>query len=215
MLDIFILYFAILSFMGYIYECIAMVLWTGKWDNRGFLFGPIIPIYGFCAVLGTLLFEYVYITYNPLTVFLISMFGSAVVEFVVHYFLEKKFNAIWWDYSKSPFNIQGRICLPASIGFGIAGLIIVYIINPFVFNLIFSIPEWLVDLLAVIFVIIFTVDLTLTLNVLSKLVDKTQDIYKNINKYLDYRLSAITGKSEGVGKYFYAFVDKVEKRIKK
>lgn len=215
MLDIFILYFAILSFMGYIYECIAMVLWTGKWDNRGFLFGPIIPIYGFCAVLGTLLFEYVYITYNPLTVFLISMFGSAVVEFVVHYFLEKKFNAIWWDYSKSPFNIQGRICLPASIGFGIAGLIIVYIINPFVFNLIFSIPEWLVDLLAVIFVIIFTVDLTLTLSVLSKLVDKTQDIYKNINKYLDYRLSAITGKSEGVGKYFYAFVDKVEKRIKK
>lgn len=215
MLDIFILYFAILSFMGYIYECIVMVLWTGKWDNRGFLFGPIIPIYGFCAVLGTLLFEYVYITYNPLTVFLISMFGSAVVEFVVHYFLEKKFNAIWWDYSKSPFNIQGRICLPASIGFGIAGLIIVYFINPFVFNLIFSIPEWLVDLLAVIFVIIFTIDLTLTLSVLSKLVDKTQDIYKNINKYLDYRLSAITGKSEGVGKYFYAFVDKVEKRIKK
>lgn len=215
MLDIFILYFAILSFMGYIYECIAMVLWTGKWDNRGFLFGPIIPIYGFCAVLGTLLFEYVYLTYNPLTVFLISMFGSAVVEFVVHYFLEKKFNAIWWDYSKSPFNIQGRICLPASIGFGIAGLIIVYIINPFVFNLIFSIPEWLVDLLSVIFVIIFTIDLTLTLSVLSKLVDKTQDIYKNINKYLDYRLSAITGKSEGVGKYFYAFVDKVEKRIKK
>ncbi|MBQ5553980.1 MAG: putative ABC transporter permease, partial [Erysipelotrichaceae bacterium] len=93
MVSLYMIYFSLLSVVGYFYECIAMTFWAGKWDNRGFLFGPAIPIYGTGALLGTLLFTYIYTDYTPLTVFLVSMAASAVLEYVVHYVLEKIFHA--------------------------------------------------------------------------------------------------------------------------
>ena len=93
MLSRYNIYFIILSFAGYIYECLAMVLWTGKWDNRGFLFGPVIPIYGVGALFGSILFSVYMPEHTPLQVFLIGMFASAILEYVVHYALEKMFNA--------------------------------------------------------------------------------------------------------------------------
>ena len=158
------IYFSIFSVIGYFYESLAMTIWAGKWDNRGFLYGPAIPIYGLGALLGTLLFEYLYPDYTPTSVFFISMAASAILEYVVHYLLEQIFHAYWWDYSKSPFNINGRICLPASIGFGIAGLVVVYVINPAVLPVINELKETTADLIALICTIIFTADLTLTLS---------------------------------------------------
>ena len=97
--------------------------------------------------------------------FLIAVVFSAVVEYLVHYYLEKAFHAYWWDYSKSPLNINGRICLPASLGFGLAGLVIMYLINPYLLPVIEKIPQLLRDIISLIMVFIFTADLVRELTV--------------------------------------------------
>ena len=215
MISRYVIYFSLMSVIGYVYECLAMILWTGKWDNRGFLFGPAIPIYGGCALAGTILFEHFYTSYTPLYVFLISVFASAAVEYVVHYELEKIFHAYWWDYSKSPFNINGRICLPASIGFGIAGLIVVYVINPAVLPLIFELKDTTTDIISLICTIIFTADLTLTLSVLSSFTTMVENMDNYINDHMDVLIGNITNESKGIGKHFYSAVDKIEEKKKR
>ena len=215
MIDDYIIYFLVLSFVGYIYECIAMIIWTGKWDNRGFLFGPIIPIYGAGALIGTIIFTNLLPDYSPLSVFLIGMFGSAVLEFVVHYYLEKIFHAYWWDYSPAPFNIQGRICLFASIGFGIAALIIVYVINPVVIPIISGIDPLIKHILALIIVVLVTVDTTLTVVTLSHFVDRINNAEQVINEHMDLLVGHVLDESKGLNNKFYSAVDKVEEAKKK
>ena len=65
-------------------------------------------------------------------IFIICVIGSAIAEFATRWVLEKRFNARWWDYSNMPLNIQGRICVPVSICFGLAGVLIVRLLIPFV-----------------------------------------------------------------------------------
>ena len=107
--------FFIYSFMGWIYESIFCTIKEKKWCNRGFLYGPIIPIYGFGAVIISI-FVNVSVDNHVTTpwwkVFLVSMVGSAILEYVTSWALEKIFHARWWDYSNMPLNILGQICLP-------------------------------------------------------------------------------------------------------
>ena len=215
MVSTYVIYFILMSVLGYFYECLAMILWTGKWDNRGFLYGPVIPIYGGCALFGTLFLTYVYTDHTPLSVFLIAVFFSAIVEYLVHYLLEKFFNAYWWDYSKSPLNINGRICLPASIGFGIAGIIIVYVINPYLLPLIEVIPQIPRDIISIILVMLFTADFTLTICVLSTFIARVENLENNINEHMDVLVGNVTDESKGLNTYFYNAVDKIESGGKK
>ena len=122
------IYFVITAGIGYVYECLAMTLWSGRWDNRGFLFGPIIPIYGVGCVIG-LVFGGVIESYTMLQVFLAGFLASTILEFPTSYIMEKVFHERWWDYSKAPLNIQGRVSLLSSLGFGIAAVVIVYAVN--------------------------------------------------------------------------------------
>ena len=214
MVDRYLIYFFILSFIGYIYECTAMIIWTGKWENRGFLFGPIIPIYGVGATLGTILFTNFIKDYTMFRVFLISMFASALLEYVVHYALEKAFNAYWWDYSKSPFNINGRICLPASIGFGIAGIIIIYVINPFLLPIIMNLNENLVQVLALFLTVLFSADITITISTLSSFMDKIISINRYIDEQMGEIVGNITDESKGINTRFYDAVDKIEEKTR-
>ena len=192
-----------------------MIIWTGKWENRGFLFGPVIPIYGFGALVGTIVFDKLLVTYSPLQVFLIGMFASAILEYVVHYTLEKLFNAYWWDYSKSPLNINGRICLPASIGFGLAALIIVYVINPFLIPIINGIGDVYADIISLIICVLFTVDFTLTISVLSGLQDRIIAVDDLINNHMDEIVGNVTDETKGIGQKFYNAVDRLEEGRKR
>ena len=214
MISRYFIYFIIMSFVGYIYECIAMVIWTGKWDNRGFLYGPIIPIYGSASLFGTILFDQVIKDYSPLTVFLVSVFASAILEYVVHYTLEKIFHAYWWDYSKSPLNINGRICLPASLGFGLAGLIIIYLINPVLIRFINSINDLLAQFISLLFAFLFGADLTMTISVLSNFEKRVLSIDKYINEHMESLIGNITDESKGINTRFYSTVDKIEEKRK-
>ncbi|MBO7676011.1 MAG: putative ABC transporter permease [Erysipelotrichaceae bacterium] len=210
MINLYIVYFFLLSFLGYIYECLAMVLWTGKWDNRGFLFGPIIPIYGTCALGGTLFLTYVYKNYTPLSIFLLSVLVSAIVEYVVHYALEKMFHAYWWDYSKAPLNINGRISLLTSLGFGVAGLVVVYVINPYVLSLLSKIPAVAMQIMALVFVALFSADLTLTISVLSSFINRVQRLDDYINQTMDDFVNNHMNDSLRLNDKFFGAMDRIE-----
>ena len=70
-------------------------------------------------------------TFTWWQIFLVAFLGSIVLEYGTSWALEKLFHAYWWDYSSMPLNINGRVCFPYSVGFGVAGLIVVYFIAPF------------------------------------------------------------------------------------
>ena len=177
--------FMIYSFLGWVYETIYCTVKSGKWENRGFLFGPACPIYGTGAIAISVVMGLTAqnnIQLSTWQIYLISVVGSAVLEFVTSWALEKKFHALWWDYSRLPFNIQGRISLFTSLGFGIAGLLIVYYIAPATEEMMDAVPPIMTEFLSLLLLFIFSADLTLTVVALyhfERVVARVEDSFNN------------------------------------
>ena len=149
-----IFYFS--SFIGYLLEVFWYYLGSRKFVNRGFLCGPVIPIYGFGALL--ILFCLLRYYEDPVVVFVFGVIITSALEYFTSFLLEKIFHNKWWDYSSRKYNINGRICLQNSFAFGILSLLIIYAVTPgfyFLFSL-FSFGFWRV--LAIIFTVIFVLD---------------------------------------------------------
>ncbi len=120
--------FMLFSLFGYIAEMTMCIIVDRKITNRGFLCGPIIPIYGVGSLFLTVLLEP--FKENPLIIFFFGIIITTVLEYITSYLLEKIFHNRWWDYSQNKFNINGRICLLNSSLFGIGSLVIIYLANP-------------------------------------------------------------------------------------
>lgn len=209
-LNRYIIYFIILSFCGYVYEIIAMSIWSGKWENRGFLFGPVIPIYGVGATLGTILFTNLLPNPRPITVFLIGAIASFVLEYPTHYILEKKFHRKWWDYTNAPLNINGRVCLPATIGFGVGAIVIINIFNPFIIPILERMSDSLANGLALLFAVTFTWDLATTIAYISDFEDRVAHLVDDvIDEHIEDILDNILDEDKAVKDVFYSAVDKV------
>ncbi len=122
----YVAWFGLFSILGWVYECAYCAIRTKRWDNRGFLFGPVCPIYGF-GVSALLIVAQALASSGATSanaawwqVLLCASAGSAVLEYTTSYVLEKCFHARWWDYSNVPLNLNGRICLPFALCFGAA-----------------------------------------------------------------------------------------------
>ena len=123
-------YFFIYSFIGWIIETIYAMFVHGYFVKRGFLFGPICPIYGFGSVLLLMSTKKVY--KKPLLKFLIATIAFILFEYMVSFALEMLFGLRWWDYSKDFLNIQGRVSLLYSIFWGVMGLILLEKLHPYI-----------------------------------------------------------------------------------
>lgn len=161
--------FIIYGLLGWIYETTYCTITNGQWKNRGFLFGPVCPIYGTGAIAMSAVLYLVHsngVEMKPWQVFVISVIGSAILEFATSWILEKLFHAVWWDYSNLPFNLQGRISLFTSLGFGFGGLLVVYVIAPFVESQVNQFQPLMIELFSLILLSLLIADLTLTVTVL-------------------------------------------------
>ena len=108
-------------------------MFTPFWDGynkRGFLYGPICPIYGFGAIILITCLEN--IKTNKIGKFFISLIAFTAFEYVVSVVLESLFGLRWWDYTNEPFNFQGRISLAFSMAWGVIGVVFIEEIHPFV-----------------------------------------------------------------------------------
>lgn len=185
------LYFFIYSFIGWTLEVICKLIEKRKFINRGFLIGPICPIYGY-GVLGIVLLIGRN-TSDILAVFLKSILICSILEYMTSYLMEKLFHARWWDYSKKRFHINGRICLETMIPFGLLGCFVIYIIHPMVIHAINMIPDWLQYVLVSIFLIIYIIDNIISFHVMNKIkieikkqtIDNTEVIRKKILDWID------------------------------
>ena len=177
--------FMIYSFFGWIYETAFCTIKGGKWENRGFLNGPACPIYGTGAVAITMVMHMTAgkeITLNAWQIFIISVAGSAALEYVTSWTLEKLFHAAWWDYSNYPLNLHGRISLFTSIGFGLGGLLVACVIAPFTENLVNHLTPIATEFLALCLLFLFAVDLTLTVTALlhfDRIVHQMEDSFNH------------------------------------
>ena len=128
--DIWMLYFFAYGFVGWIWESCYVSWQKHKWVNSGFLNGPIIPVYGFSmtAVLAVVQ----PFAHNLILLYLLSALVVTVIEYVTGWGMEKLFHARWWDYSKVPLNLNGRVALPISAFWGLGVVFIVKVIHPFI-----------------------------------------------------------------------------------
>lgn len=181
----FYLIFFIYSFLGWFWEtfpCSAIEL--DKIHNRGFLLGPICPIYGLGASLS---FGVLKNFESSLEIFIYSAFLSCLIEYIIGYLLEKFFHKRWWDYSNYPFQIKRRVCLYGLLIFGLANILIVKKLTPILlFSLSLS-SERILDLLVISFGSLFAIDLILTLNHLTHGSNALNKVYEVIDDNLsDY-----------------------------
>lgn len=123
-----IISFLAYGFLGWILEGVVMLIEKHRLINRGFLTGPVLPIYGFGAVAILLLTAPV--RSQPWLVFVVGVVAASVIEFIGHLGLEKLLGLVLWDYTGRFANIQGRVCLTNALGFGVAGLFVVYVADP-------------------------------------------------------------------------------------
>jgi uncharacterized membrane protein len=122
------IYFFIYAFIGWCLEVSYSALETGKWSNRGFLNGPLCPIYGVGVVVILILLLPIS-DYGPL-LFAGGVILCSLIELVTGFVMEKVFHQRWWDYSTEPFNIGGYICLKFSLYWGLGVIFVVKLVHP-------------------------------------------------------------------------------------
>lgn len=161
------LIFILFSFIGWISEVIYVgVTSAHKFVNRGFLHGPLCPVYGFGGVVILMLPPSLYATWIPL--FFASMILCTIVEYFVSWLMEKLFHTRWWDYSHYKIQLNGRICLLNSILFGFLGVVVIHFVYPLMIDLLDSLGQKVINVSGVIILAVLSVDIFFTVR---KLVD--------------------------------------------
>ncbi len=184
-----LLFFAVYCFFGWIFESTYVSLKKLKFTNRGFLYGPFLPIYGSGAIM--LLFATLPVRDSYILTFLFGMVAATLLEYVTGVIMEAVFKVRYWDYSNQPLNFQGQICLGSSLAWGVMGVLLVNVIHKPVEHLILSLPGNLTQLLAFLFVIVFAADFTLSVrealdirSLVAKALRENEDLQK-IQKRID------------------------------
>lgn len=153
-------YFIFYGFIGWIYESTYISIKNKNLVNRGFLSGPIIPIYGIGATIIYLFISPV--KENSFLVFFGGMLFATALEYVVSYVMELIFHIKWWDYSEFKYNVKGRICLPASMLWGVLSILMIKVLQPFALYLIRFVPEKVGDIIAYTLLILIIGDTIIT-----------------------------------------------------
>lgn len=190
LIDLF-LYFIFYSFCGWVMETCYCSICERRLVPRGFLYGPICPIYGTGVLLMILFF-------TPLKSHMALFYVTAVVvmsawEYFVAWLLETTTHVKYWDYSQFRFNLKGRICLWVALMWGVLSYVVIFWIHPPVEGLFETLQPWLKYALGGVLLAVLVVDATLTIRHLA-LVSKLVVTVTKAGEELQLQLSL--GKAE-------------------
>ena len=180
------LYFFIYSFCGWLMETVLCSIREHRFINRGFLNGPLCPIYG-CGILLILTFLLPVRDSIPRAeaavpvIFLAGAVLASAVEYFTSWAMEKLFHARWWDYSKHRFNLNGRICLSISAAWGLLATVFVYQIQPHFESLIawlYRLSSWLPPIMAAVLLAALAVDTVISARIARTLGNKLEQLDK-------------------------------------
>ncbi|MDY4660595.1 putative ABC transporter permease [Pseudoflavonifractor capillosus] len=199
-------YFFLYAFLGWCCEVCFAAGKSGKFVNRGFLNGPLCPIYGFGVVLVVGLLTPV--KDNVFLLFLCSVLLTTALEWLTGFVLEKAFHQKWWDYSRMPFNLNGYVCLLFSLMWGLACLLIMDVIHPMVAGFVAAIPHTLGVVLLAVFTVLALADLAATvatvvglnkrLRQLEELAAKIHEVSDSLGERLADTTLAVSEKGEAL-----------------
>ena len=150
------LLFFFYCFCGWVWESCYVSAKQRHWVNRGFLHGPLLPIYGSGAII--ILFATLPVADNFWLVYFLGMLAATALEYVVGAVMEQLFKVRYWDYTKQPFNLHGYICLTSSIAWGFFSDLLIYVIHPPIDKLLHKLPALLVNPLAAVIAVLFIMD---------------------------------------------------------
>ncbi|MGI6012736.1 MAG: putative ABC transporter permease [Oscillospiraceae bacterium] len=193
--DLLLLFF-IYAFCGWCCEVIYAVLRSGKFVNRGFLNGPVCPIYGFGVV--TVIVLLTPLQEHLIALFLGSMLLTTVLEFLTGLVLERLFHLKWWDYSENRFNIKGYVCLEFSLIWGFAATFVMRIVHPIIYDLCNRLPDKVVLACLILFGLTLVVDLIATIAAI-----------RNFNR----RLHLLTALAEEINEFSDRLGDSISSRV--
>ena len=122
-----VLFFFFYSFVGWIWESCYVSVRKRRWVNRGFMHGPMLPIYGSGAL--AVLVSTIGVRENMALTFLLGMTAVTILEYVTGAVMERLFHVRYWDYSGQPFNLHGYISLASSLCWGCFSVLLVRVIH--------------------------------------------------------------------------------------
>lgn len=197
------LIFIFYSVAGWIIEVLLNLANQRKLINRGFLIGPLCPIYGVGSLLLSLLCSR---SDGVLEIICVSMVGGALLEYLTSWWMEVAFHVRWWDYTKEPFNLNGRICVGSVICFGIAGVLILKVANPFLLSLIGLLSPLACEIIAAILLVLVLTDIGISLYLILAYKVTVDTAKRDATEEISERIREILGdKSRLKQRHYKAF----------
>lgn len=171
----------IYSFMGWLYESALCSMTEKKLVNRGFLNGPVCPVYGCGAVIVIIFLSPIK---NPSALFFGGMILTCSIEYITSWLLEKIFHARWWDYSEHRFNINGRVCVLGAVIFGIFSVVLLEWLHPYIQRITFKISKPIIIGLVLMFLCVGVGDCIITVIHILRLNGKLAEIQVAMNAFV-------------------------------
>ena len=206
------LFFYFYCFCGWVWESCYVSILKRHWVNRGFLHGPLLPIYGFGAI--TVLIATMPVRDNVVLVYVMGMIGATILEYFTGALMESLFHVRYWDYSNHRFNLNGHICLACSIGWGFFSIAMVYLVQEPVAGVLLQIPEQYVEDIVGIITVVAAGDTMLSVREALHLKELLKDMTQNsqelqrLQKRMDVILAVLGDDTEKIRDRVSAGIEK-------
>lgn len=161
------LYFVIYAFLGWILETVYCSVRERRFVARGFLYGPVCPIYGVGVLM--MLCWFAPFTGQPLLFYVIATVCMSAWEYLVAWILETTTHIKYWDYSDRKFNLHGRICLSISLTWGVLAYLVIFWIHPVVAGLVERLSTFTICVADVVLLVLLVSDAAATIRELALL----------------------------------------------
>lgn len=197
------------SVIGWAYESTVCSIDEKKLINRGFLNGPLCPVYG-CGALVVIFF----LNDKTEDIFILFLSGAILtctVEYLTSYILEKLFNARWWDYSDKKFNLNGRICLLGAVVFGILTVLVIKFIHPFIYGIISKLSNSALYIISAVVFVVLVSDIVITVYHIMLLNGRIAEIQKKIADYKEEQKLLEEKARKTFSQWLEAHYDPIEK----
>ena len=178
-----VLFFFIYSFIGWVWESCYVSVRKRRWVNRGFMHGPMLPLYGSGAIV--VLVSTIGVRENVALIFLLGMMAATVLEYFTGAAMERLFHVRYWDYSNQKLNLHGYICVTSSLCWGFFSVLLVRVVHVPVETAVLRIPLTVSEGAALVLSVAAAVDLTQSFNeamdlkrILSQLEESREQIRK-------------------------------------
>ncbi|MEG0764743.1 MAG: hypothetical protein RR403_01745 [Pseudoflavonifractor sp.] len=234
-LSLLFLYFMVYAFLGWVMETTYCSLGNRRFVARGFLYGPLCPIYGVGVLM--MICWFAPLTGHPLVFYLVSVVAMSAWEYLVGWFLEVTTHIKYWDYSNIKFNLHGRICLPVSLTWGLLSYGVIFWLHPLVGGLIDRIPLFPRHIIAIVLFLLLAADAVATIRELmlvsrmltaldrtgdelrlqlalgkAELADRLEDAKDNLSDRLEDARDNLSDRGEALRMKYNDMLDKAERQ---